>query len=71
MERSEYISDKQVVKRVNSAVSFAIEKKQAMGVPVVVYDRETGNICHLQKDGSKTVISQRKTRRRYSERIAK
>ncbi len=71
MKRSEYISDEQVVKRVNTAVRFAIEKKRAMGVPVVVYDRETGNICQLQKDGTKTVISQRKVRGRYSERVAK
>lgn len=71
MKRSEYISDSQVVQRVNSAVKLAIEKKKAMGVPVVVYDRATGNVCHLQEDGTKVVVSQRKARGRYSERIAK
>ena len=71
MERNEYIRDIQVVKRANSAVKLAIEKKQTMGVPVVVYDRETGNICHLQADGTKVVVSQRKNRGRYSERSAK
>ena len=71
MKREEYIDDSQVVKRANSAVKLAIEKKQTLGIPVVIYDRETGNICHLQKDGTKTVVSQRAKRGRYSERFAK
>ena len=71
MERSEYIHDSQVVKRANSAVRLAIEKKQTMGIPVVVYDRKTGQICHLQEDGTKIVVSERKNRGRYSERVAK
>lgn len=71
MERSEYIHDSQVVKRANSAVRLAIEKKRTMGVSVVVYDRQTGNICHLQKDGTKVTVSKRKSRGRYSERNSK
>lgn len=71
MKRSEYIRDSQVVKRANSAVKLAIEKKQTLGIPVVIYDRETGNICHLKEDGTKVFVSKRKNRGRYSERIAK
>ncbi len=71
MKRSEYIADTQVVERANSAVKLAIAKKQSMGIPVVVYDRETGHICHLHKDGTKVFVSERKNRGRYSERIAK
>ncbi len=70
MKRSEYIEDYQVVKRANSAVKLAIEKKQTMGIPVVVYDRETGDICHLKEDGTKVVVSKRINRGRYSERVA-
>ena len=71
MERSEYIHDNQVVKRARSAVKIAIKKKQSLGIPAVVYDRKTGEICHLQEDGSKVVVTQRKNRRRYSERVSK
>lgn len=71
MERKDYIQDSQVVKRAVSAVKIAIEKKQTLGIPAVVYDRKSGNICHLKADGTKVVVSGRKNRGRYSERIAK
>lgn len=71
MNKSEYIHDGQVVRMANSAVKLAIEKKKTLGVPVVVYDRKTGNICHLQENGEKVVVSQRAKRGRYSERVAK
>lgn len=71
MKRSDHISDTQVVERARSAVKLAIEKKQTLGIPAVVYDRKTGDICHLKNDGTKIVIMQRKNRGRYSERIAK
>ena len=51
MDKNEYVDDIQIVKRANSAVKLAIEKKHTMGTPVVVYDRKTGDICHLQNDG--------------------
>ena len=69
MKRQEYIPDNQVVKRAKAAVKLAIDKKNAMGVSVVVYDRKTGEICRLNKDGTKAVI-QKKSRGRYSERIS-
>ena len=40
MRREEYISDEMVVKRVNEAVRIELEKKKAMDVPIVIYDRE-------------------------------
>ena len=52
-------------------MKIAIEKKQSLGIPEVVYDCKTGDICHLHEDGSKVVVTQRKNRRRYSERVSK
>ena len=69
MKRSEYITDNQVVTRANSAVTRAIEKKRITDTPVVVYDRSTQRICNLNSDGTRTPISERRTRGRYSERI--
>ncbi len=63
------ISDEQVVKRANAAVKRAIEKKQITDSAVVVYDRKTQFIYKLNSDGSKDLISDRKKRGRYSERI--
>ncbi len=63
------ISDEQVVKRANAAVKRAIEKKQITDSAVVVYDRKTQFIYKLNSDGSKVLISDRKKRGRYSERI--
>ena len=40
MRREEYISDEMVVKRVNAAVRIEPEKKRAMDVPIIVYDRD-------------------------------
>ncbi len=69
MKRHEYIPDNQVVKRAKAAVKLAIERKNAMGVSAIVYNRKTGEICRLNEDGTKTVI-QKNSRRRYSERIS-
>lgn len=41
MKREEYIPDEMVVKRVKEAVRIELEKRKAMDVPVIVYDRET------------------------------
>ena len=45
MKREEYISDEAVMKRVNEAVRIELEKKKAMDVPIIVYDKET-QICY-------------------------
>lgn len=40
MGRANCITDKQVVQRVQVAVKLELEKNKALGVPIVVYDRE-------------------------------
>lgn len=35
-----YITDEQVVRRVNAAAGLEIEKLKAMGMPVIFYDRK-------------------------------
>ncbi len=70
MKREEYISDEMVVKRVNEAVRIELEKKRAMDVPIVTYDRETQIIYQENSDGSRVEVGRRMRRGRYSERVA-
>ncbi len=70
MRREEYISDDVVVKRANAAVRIELEKKKALDVPIVVYDRETQTIYHENNDGTRVEIGKRMRKERYSERIA-
>ena len=46
MKREEYIPDEAVVKRANAAVKIELEKKKALDIPIVVYDRQTQTIYH-------------------------
>lgn len=69
MSQQKYISDEQVVKRVNCAVKIALEKKRAMDVPIFTYDRVTQSICVVGNDGSKTQVCRRHNHGRYSERV--
>ena len=71
MKREEYISDDAVVKRVNAAVKIELEKKQAMDIPAVVYDRKTQLIYYENSDGSRVEIGKRMRKGRYSERVGK
>lgn len=71
MKREEYISDEMVVKRVNEAVRIELEKKRALDVPIVTYDRETQTIYQENSDGSRVEVGRRMRRGRYSERVAK
>lgn len=71
MKREEYISDEMVVKRVNEAVRIELEKKRALDVPIVTYDRETQIIYQENSDGSRVEVGRRMRRGRYSERVAK
>ncbi len=71
MKREEYISDEAVVKRVNEAVRIELEKKRAMDIPVVVYDRETQIIYQEDNDGTRVEVGKRMREGRYSERIGK
>lgn len=69
MKREEYISDAAVVKRVNAAVKIELEKKKAMDIPIVVYDRETQIIYQENSDGSRVEVGRRMRKGRYSERV--
>ena len=71
MKREEYISDEMVVKRVNEAVRIELEKKRALEVPIVTYDRETQIIYQENSDGSRVEVGKRMRKGRYSERAAK
>lgn len=70
MTRQEYISDEAVVRRANAAVRIELEKKRAMDIPVVTYDRETQKIYRENSDGTRTEVGKRMRKGRYSERIA-
>ncbi len=69
MKREEYISDSMVVKRANAAVKIEIEKKKALDIPAVIFDRKTQKIYHENSDGTRVVIGQRLRKGRYSERV--
>lgn len=71
MKREDYISDETVIKRANEAVRLELEKNKALGVPVVVYDRESQIIYRENVDGTRTEVGKRMRKERYSERISK
>jgi hypothetical protein len=71
MKREDYISDAQVVKRANAAIRIELDKKKALDIPAVVYDRETQKIYKVFSDGSKVEVSERLRKGRYSERVEK
>lgn len=71
MRREDYISDEAVVKRANEAVRIELEKNRALGVPVVIYDRENQIIYQENDDGTRKEIGRRMRKERYSERISK
>ena len=69
MKREDYISDETVIKRANEAVRIELEKNKALGVPVVIYDRESQIIYRENSDGTRTEVGRRMRKERYSERI--
>ena len=71
MKREDYISDETVIKRANEAVRIELEKNKALGVPVVIYDRESQIIYQENDDGTRKEIGRRMRKERYSERISK
>ncbi len=71
MKREDYISDEAVIKRANEAVRIELEKNRALGIPVVVYDRESQVIYRENDDGTRTEVGKRIRKERYSERISK
>jgi len=71
MKREHYISDSQVVKRAQAAVRLELEKNKEMDVPTIVFDRKTQTIYKQNTDGTRTPVSGKIRKGRYSERIAK
>lgn len=70
MKREEYIPDEMVVKRVKEAVRIELEKRKAMDVPVIIYDRETQTIYQENSDGTRIEVGRKMRKGRYSERIS-
>lgn len=70
MKRENYITDSQVVKRANAAVKIELEKKKAMDIPVVAFDRKSQTLYQKNSDGTRTVIGSRIREGRYSEQVA-
>lgn len=71
MKREEYISDEIVIKRANAAVRIELEKNRALGIPTVIYDRESQIIYRENEDGTRTEVGKRMRKERYSERVSK
>ena len=71
MNREDYISDEQVVKRANAAVKIELDKKKALDIPVAIFDRKTQKIYQKNSDGSKIEVGERIRKGRYSERVSK
>ena len=71
MRREEYISDETVIKRANAAVRIELEKNRALGIPTVIYDRESQIIYRENEDGTRTEVGKRMRKERYSERVSK
>lgn len=53
------ISDKDVVKRVKSAVKIDMEKRKAMNAPIAVFDAESGNVYAEYSDGTRVLMGNR------------
>jgi len=71
MKREEYISDETVIKRAKAAVKIELEKNKALGIPAVLYDRESQIIYRENDDGTKIEVGRRIRKGRYSERVSK
>ena len=71
MEQNNLLDDQQVVMLANEAVKLALYKKKVTKSPIIIYDRKAKVIYNLKPDGTKEIISEIKTARRYSERFKK
>ena len=71
MKREDYISDEAVIKRANAAVRIELEKNKALGIPAVIYDRESQIIYQENEDGIRTEVGKRMRKGRYGERVSK
>lgn len=71
MKREEYITDETVIKRANAAVRIELEKNRALGIPTVIYDRESQIIYRENEDGTRMEVGKRMRKERYGERVSK
>lgn len=71
MKREEYLSDEIVIKRANAAVRIELEKNRALGIPTVIYDRESQIIYRENEDGTRMEVGKRMRKERYGERVSK
>lgn len=71
MKREDYISDETVIMLANEAVRIELEKNKALGIPAVIYDRESQIIYRENGDGTRTEVGRRMRKERYSERVLK
>lgn len=62
-----YITDKEVVKRARAAVRLAIEKKKAIGAPIIAYDSDKREIYQLEPNGKRTVLRKIDGKKNYCE----
>ncbi len=63
------ITDAEMDKRVKTAVKLAIDRQEAMGVPVARYDRKNGYLYTIDQNGNRQIVRLISDRRRYSERL--
>lgn len=71
LKHKAYISDEKVIKRANAAVRIELEKNKALGIPSVIYDRESQIIYRENGDGTRIEVGRKMRRGRYSEQISK
>ena len=71
MKREDYISDETVVKRANAAVRIELEKNKSLGIPAVIYGRESQILYRENEDGTRTEVGKRMRKGRYGERVSK
>ena len=62
------LSDKDVVRLAKVAVDLEIQKKEALGLPIIIYDRKKQQVYEKRSDGTIVVVGKRLREGRYSER---
>lgn len=70
MKKRSYISDEQVIKRANAAVKIELEKKKALDLPIMIFDRKTRTVYQQNSDGSRVEVGKGIRKGRYSERVS-
>ena len=68
MKHDKYIFDETVVRRVNATVRIELERKRALDVSIVTYDRETQIIYQENSNGARGEVGRRKVRQIFAKR---